>query len=258
VSNPDFVEFHLSCRDLDEEIGAHLDHSYDLGLVVHCPDLFPGDHVLDLCAGAENDRRRSAGELERVIRFTRALKPFFKKASKPFVVVSPGGLSKDASLPLSARARLYERAAQSLSEINQEGVEVILQTLPPFPWYFGGQMFLNAFVDPDETARFARDQGFRLCLDVSHSKLACNLFGWSFGDFIEKTAPLAAHVHVADAKGVDGEGLAIGEGDIDFKTLARQLEKAAPRASFIPEIWQGHRNDGEGFWKALETLEGIF
>ena len=27
-------------------------------------------------------------------------------------------------------------------------------------------------------------------------------------------------------------------------------------ASFIPEIWQGHKNMGEGFWTALERLEG--
>lgn len=25
--------------------------------------------------------------------------------------------------------------------------------------------------------------------------------------------------------------------------------------SFIPEIWQGHINNGEGFWTALDRLE---
>ena len=28
--------------------------------------------------------------------------------------------------------------------------------------------------------------------------------------------------------------------------------------SFIPEIWQGHVNGGEGFWTALERLEQWF
>ena len=28
-----------------------------------------------------------------------------------------------------------------------------------------------------------------------------------------------------------------------------------PEASFIPEIWQGHKNSGSGFWYALEQLE---
>jgi N-acetylneuraminate synthase len=27
--------------------------------------------------------------------------------------------------------------------------------------------------------------------------------------------------------------------------------------SCIPEIWQGHKNEGEGFWVALERLEGL-
>ena len=33
------------------------------------------------------------------------------------------------------------------------------------------------------------------------------------------------------------------------------MEKKAPSASFIPEIWQGHKNNGEGAWLALERLE---
>ena len=40
--------------------------------------------------------------------------------------------------------------------------------------------------------------------------------------------------------------------------LARQLDATAPGVSFIPEIWQGHVNDGEGFWIALERLEQWF
>jgi N-acetylneuraminate synthase len=37
--------------------------------------------------------------------------------------------------------------------------------------------------------------------------------------------------------------------------LSRRLHASCPEASFIPEIWQGHRNHGEGFWMALERLE---
>ena len=34
------------------------------------------------------------------------------------------------------------------------------------------------------------------------------------------------------------------------------MDQLAPKASFIPEIWQGHKNNGEGAWLALERLEG--
>ncbi len=130
--------------------------------------------------------------------------------------------------------------------------------MPPFPWHFGGQRHHNLFVDPQDTAQFCHENGYRVCLDVSHSKLACNHHKWSFKEFIEQVGPYTAHLHIADAEGVDGEGLQIGEGEIDFPALAEYLEKAAPQASFIPEIWQGHKNEGEGFWMALERLESFY
>ena len=54
------------------------------------------------------------------------------------------------------------------------------------------------------------------------------------------------------------QGLQIGEGEIDFNKLVCILDDHCPKASFIPEIWQGHKNGGEGFWIALERLETIF
>jgi N-acetylneuraminate synthase len=33
------------------------------------------------------------------------------------------------------------------------------------------------------------------------------------------------------------------------------MRRLSPEASFIPEIWQGHKNQGEGAWRALERLE---
>jgi N-acetylneuraminate synthase len=72
---------------------------------------------------------------------------------------------------------------------------------------------------------------------------------------VEEVGAYVAHLHIADAEGTDGEGLQIGDGEMDFYSLFQSLNSAAPDASFIPEIWQGHKNDGEGFWVALEKLE---
>ena len=60
---------------------------------------------------------------------------------------------------------------------------------------------------------------------------------------------------MADAKDVDGEGLQINDGEIDWIQLFELIGRHCPRASFIPEIWQGHKNGGEGAWLALERLE---
>jgi N-acetylneuraminate synthase len=257
-TNPDFLEFHFSYKDLDQDISAHFDQEYDLDLVVHSPDLFAGDHLLNLAADDEAHRQRSIQELQRVVDVTRRLKTHFKRSSVPFIIASLGGFSKDGFVEPSKRPEMYARIADSLSQINMDGVEIIGQTLPPFPWYFGGQLYLNLFVDPYDTAAFCAKYHYRLCFDSSHSKLACNHFGWSLKEFVDTIGRHIGHMHIVDAAGVDSEGLQIGEGDIDFPALAEQLDRLAPTASFIPEIWQGHENDGEGFWVALERLEKYF
>lgn len=256
-TNPEFLEFHLSYRDMDEDYHRYFERPLPLDLKVHSPDTFTGDHLLDLANLSQSHRARSISELQRVIDLTRALTHKFERASCPIIIVSLGGFSVDRPLSQPDVAERYRILADSLGELNREGVEIIGQTLPPYPWYFGGQMFLNLFVHPEDTAEFCQKNSLRLCYDISHSKLTCTTFKYSFMEFTETVAPYAAHLHLADARGVDGEGLQIGEGEIDFPALAKQLDRLCPDASFIPEIWQGHKNRGEGFWLALERLEGV-
>ena len=257
-SNPDLLEFHLSYKDLEQDIKQYFDNTYDLDFVVHSPELFAGDHVLDLCSLDEDYRNHSIQELQRVIDITRQLKPYFKKASRPLIVTNIGGFTLDEPLPINQRQKYYELLLDSLSKLDQEGVEIIPQTMPPFPWHFGGQIYHNLFVAPQDIAEFCSQHNYRICLDISHSKLACNHHDFSFKEFVEKVGFYTAHLHIADAEGLDGEGLQIENGDIDFPALAEDLKKTAPNASFIPEIWQGHKNEGEGFWLALERLEIFF
>ena len=255
MSNPDFLEFHMSFKDMEEDFARYFDGPLDLDFKVHSPDTFNGDHLLDLSNPNDAHRRRSVAELQRVVDLTRKMKPYFKKATRPVIIVSLGGFSTDRFLTEAEVTERYGLMAQSLGELDREGVEIIGQTLPPFPWYFGGQMYLNLFVKPEDTVEFCRANQLRLCFDISHSKLACTHYRTSFKEFVDQVGPYAAHLHMADAKGTDGEGLQIGEGEIDFPALCAQLRAVCPAATFMPEIWQGHKNQGEGFWAALERLE---
>jgi N-acetylneuraminate synthase len=196
--------------------------------------------------------------LQRVIDLTQTIKTYFTRATRPLVVVSVGGFTEDQPLKTTEREALYQLVAKSLSELHSEDVEILPQTLPPFPWYFGGQRFSNIFVDSEDTVKFCQDYGYRVCLDISHSALTANHRKIRLGDFVKQVGPYVGHLHIVDASGVDGEGLQIGDGDIDFPELSRLLASAAPAASFIPEIWQGHHNDGAGFWIALDRLEPWF
>ncbi|MFP8965852.1 N-acetylneuraminate synthase family protein [Pokkaliibacter sp. CJK22405] len=255
-SNLDLVEFHFSYKDMELDPAKFLDSAgYDLDVVVHSPELFEGDHIMDLCSDDESYRRRSVAELQRVIDITRTLKGYFHRSTRPMIIINAGGFSMDHFLPAQERQRKYEKIAQSLNELDREGVEIIPQTMPPYPWHFGGQRYHNLFMSAGEIAEFCQANDLRICFDISHSKLTCNLEKTSFASFIRTVAPYTAHLHIVDAAGVDGEGLQIGEGEIDFAELAAELQRAAPTASFIPEIWQGHKNQGEGFWQALEALE---
>jgi sialic acid synthase SpsE/sugar phosphate isomerase/epimerase len=255
----DLFEFHLSYKDLDEDIGRHLgDDVFDMDLVVHSPELFAGDHIMDLCSPDPEYRRRSIAELRRVIDVTRRLARHFSRAKRPMIIINAGGFSADGPMPEAARPALYQLIAESLAKVDQSGVEIIPQTMPPFPWHFGGQRYHNLFMTAAEIDDFCRAHGYRVCLDISHSQLACTHFSDSFKDFLALVGPHSAHLHMVDAEGVDGEGLQIGDGMVDFAMVAEQLDRHAPNASFIPEIWQGHKNDGAGFWTALDRLEKWF
>ena len=255
---PDLVEFHLSYNDLNLDYREFLSEALELDFVVHCPELFAGEHTLDLCSTDEAYRQQSIAEVQRVINLTRNLKPYFKGATRPLIVTNVGGFTKDGFLSPDEVQHRYELFSDSLKQLERDGVELIPQTMPPFPWHFGGQQFHNLFVRAGEIVALCEQENLRICLDLSHSKLACNYYNQSFKAFLEQVAPYTAHLHIADAIGDDSEGLQIGEGHIDFASVASVINELAPGASFIPEIWQGHENNGAGFWLALDRLEGYF
>jgi sialic acid synthase SpsE/endonuclease IV len=258
-SNFDLLEFHLSYKDMELDPVQFLDpEGYNLDLVIHSPELFAEEHIMDLCSEDLEYRSRSIAELQKVINITRKIKPYFKKANRPKIIINAGGSTQDGFISLDKRAEKYEMIANALNSLDSEGVEIIPQTMPPFPWHFGGQRYHNLFMDADDIVKFCRQNNTRICLDISHSKLLCNHKHESFKEFLEKVSQFAAHIHMVDALGVDGEGLQINEGDIDFSLVASVFHEKCPKASFIPEIWQGHKNDCKGFWVALERLEKHF
>lgn len=258
-TNLDLVEFHMSYKDMEIDIEKALGaRRFDLDLVVHSPELFSGDHVMDLCSPDPQYRQRSIDELQRVIDITKSLTPYFTKAKRPPIIINAGGFSADGPIKVSERPAMYDMIVDSLDSLDKDGVEIIPQTMPPYPWHFGGQRYHNLFMTDDDIVGFCERHGFRICLDISHSALAATHTKTSFKSFLEKVGHLTCHLHIVDAEGIDGEGLQIGEGTIDFAMVSEVLAEAAPQASFIPEIWQGHKDNGAGFWYALEKLETWF
>lgn len=254
----DFVEFHLSYKDLDVDLKEYFNGEESIGFAVHSPELFANDHILDLCAADPEYRNRSIKELSRVFTVTRQLQRFFPATKNPVAVVNVGGWDSKGFVSEKKKAQKYKLVADSLLKLDSQGIQIAVQTMPPFPWHFGGQSYHNLFICADEIVEFCeKNQSVKVCLDVSHSMMACNYFGWDLYEFIDKVAPYTVHLHIVDAKGVDGEGVEMGLGDVDFYKMARILTEKAHGVQFIPEVWQGHKNGGEGFWKALNFLSNV-
>lgn len=257
IINPDLYEFHLSYSDMDLKVSDFLEGNYECGFVVHAPELFKGSHLMDLASKNDNYRDFSIIQTQRVINLTRELKKFFPKEKRPLIVANIGGFSMDKPFNKKEKDSFYLQYIKSLNQLDMEGVEIIPQTMAPFPWHFGGQRHQNLFVLIDEIVKYCEKFKLRMCFDVSHSMLMANHFKKDFYDFAKKISPYVAHIHMGDALGVNGEGLQIGDGSIDFVRLGKIINERCKNISFIPEIWQGHKNDGEGFWVALDKLNNI-
>jgi N-acetylneuraminate synthase len=251
---PRILEFHFTDQDLDERYpGCDYSESstQPLGLVVHAPEFWDRT-LVDLCTLDERQRLASRALLQKTIELTREMAPCFNGIPK--VVIHPGAMSLDH--PIQNRQALYENLRRSVEELDYEGVELLLENLPPHPWYFGGQWLTNAFMDAYEIRDFLIPLKLNFCYDSSHHKLYCN---WAHVDFYEQLhvlLPYIAHLHLSDGAGLDGEGLQIGEGAIDWVHFFRVLGDY--HGTMIPEIWRGHQREGEGFLIAIQRLSQAY
>jgi N-acetylneuraminate synthase len=140
-------------------------------------------------------------ELKRAVEATEVI-DFFTPI--PADVANVGAFSADESS--RSKRLLYERFQES-AQIDFGKTELVPQNMAPFPWHFGGQRHQNIFMMPDELAAKSRELKLRLCLDLSHLQMMCTHFGLNFQDELTRLLPSSAHLHVADAKGTNGEGV---------------------------------------------------
>lgn len=244
VHHPKAVEFHLAENDFllpYTPNGHRIRH-----LIVHVPE-YIGDRILDLCSSSSAIRSRSVEIVQKTISLTRSMSGAFQ--GTPKVIVHPGAMSLNTKLNNNA---LRVALLKSLDELDVTDIELLLENLPPYPWYFGGQWKGNYFLDPEEIRSFCRESGFNLCFDLSHAALYCNAKEKDLVAFIGTVKPFIRHIHFADAYGLDGEGVQIGEGDIDFDRIMPLFKDY--EGTWVPEIWRGHLQNGKGFVEALNRL----
>ncbi len=242
---PNVIEFHLAEQDFNIEFKP--DRKYTQELVVHGPE-YIGDRISDICSGDEGVRKDSILMIQKVIDLAVELAPHFNGNAR--VVLHPGAMSLNAR---QDKKVLKKTLIKSLGELDNKNVEILLENLPPYPWYYGGQWKGNYFMDAEIIRSFCEEIGYMICFDLSHAALYCNAKGKDIIDYINIVKPYIRHIHFSDAYGLDGEGVQIGEGDIDMKSVMALFSDY--RGSWVPEIWRGHIQKGKGFVEALIKLK---
>jgi sialic acid synthase SpsE/sugar phosphate isomerase/epimerase/CBS domain-containing protein len=252
-----FVEFHVSDRDLDAGASGYTGGKKPFGFVVHAPE-YCHDTLIDLCSADEAQRVLSTERIQKTIDLARDLAPLFEWDPAlfprgPKIVMHVGGMSpKPGNYDVKAAS---ERLLGALRNLDTEGVDLLLENLPPYPWYFGGRWFGHVLCDPQNTVALCQASGLGLCFDTSHAALECAKSDVSLLEFSRSVAPYVRHLHLSDGAGTSGEGLQIGDGSINFVALLPVLLSARP--TVIPEIWMGHHETGQAFRAALERLTEI-
>jgi N-acetylneuraminate synthase len=241
------VEFHCSDRDVTSDVAVG---SAQSALIMHAPEII-GRDLFDMCSNDLEIVSRSVDVLERTIVRTRGLAPGFKVGVKPKIVLHVGGMSLgDGDYDCGA---LTAKAEHVLRDVDTSGVDLLPENLPPRPWYLGGQWHQWGFMRPQDMADFCKSLSLGMTFDICHAQLYCKYAGTTLVDYAKIVLPYVRHVHISDAHGIDGEGVQIGEGELDFDALFRHLERR--QFSWVPEIWSGHVNHGAGTYHALCSLE---
>ena len=74
-----------------------------------------------------------------------------------------GGATQNSFVDMSNKTAMYELVSDSLSQIDCTNIEFLPQTMPPFPWHFGGQRYHNLFVESKDIIEFCKKYGYRIC-----------------------------------------------------------------------------------------------
>ena len=76
-------------------------------------------------------------------------------------------------------------------------------------------------------------------------------------DLVDELTSIEKHVdhfHLSDAEGVDGEGLQLGEGTMNYDKIIPILNNFNEK-SFAIEVWKGHEQGGKGFGEFLDKIK---
>ncbi len=149
------------------------------------------------------------------------------------VVLHPG---YSGGMGIYVRDQVVEHAMQSLREIARQaadaGICMCIENL---------MVRGSPFVEPEDfDLIFGSFPELKLVLDTGHAHIG-DKADRRLIDFIDRHGSRLDHVHVSDNSGVRDEHLPVGEGSIDFRSLARALRSINYQDTITLEIFVPER-----------------
>lgn len=238
-------EFHLSYG----EVLSKLDTSQCDGkniYSIHLPDYINATQLMDPFALDIEQAELSLDILKKTVEFANALQ---QKTGREVPIVG------SFSVVHKSVSEFYEQYVALITEFRMNGVSILPQWLPPVAWYFGGSVKLDVFNQKQDVDYILRHK-LPICMDVCHLCMGESVFDFNSVEMVNALLPSIRHIHIADARGIDGEGLHFGEGDP--KNMAAIAAVMKIDCMKVIEVWQGHLDNGAGFAKALNKLPKLF
>lgn len=238
-------EFHLSYGEVLSEIDAK-QYNADNRYSIHLPDYINSTQLMDPFSSDALQAEQSYNILKRTVDFADALQ---QHTGQHVPIVG------SFSVVHESIEQFYQQHSQLIEGFRKQGVSILPQWLPPIAWYFGGSVKLEAVNQPRDVDLIEQYQ-LPICMDVCHLCMGDSVFDFQSSEVIQRLSSFIQHVHIADAAGIDGEGLHFGEGDSKNMPAIRSVMDM--NCMKVIEVWQGHLDDGAGFAKALNRLAELF
>jgi len=238
-------EFHLSFDEVLSEID-YTNISPDNLYSIHLPDYINPTQLIDPFSEDDDQKSSSLILLERTVNFAEKLQDL--TGTNVLIVGS-------FSVVHSDREDFFEKHSALFKSYLGRGVRIVPQWLPPIAWYFGGSVGLDV-MNASEDVKYLKKHRMGLCMDICHLILGRNYYDFSANSIIDDLKKQVQHIHIADAIGIDGEGLAIGDGDFENIDLIKKM--LSYDCLKVIEVWQGHLDNGAGFRKEIIKLTEIY
>ena len=240
--NTGVYEFHLSYTEVFSEglLDSVSKVNKDDHISIHLPDYLEGNRIVDPISTDPQTRSDSRELIKRTQEFAKYISD---KINKHIPII--GSFSQRCG---RKREEVLEDLFNYLGTTNANEYKIYPQWLPVYAWYFGGSVKLDLF-NHQEDIDYVNKHQLDVTLDLCHLSLSAEYSKESWLDWYNQLKGRIGHFHLADAEGVDGEGLDIGSGNIGDFSIFLDSEKIK-----VIEVWQGHFHDGVGFLKALDTL----